>query len=96
MAICFCDLIGCKETCWPCVCLARCVCLAPCVCLARSLLGCRCLAGCRGFPIVTVSLGPQDTGSSRREVKLEQVPYHAPRTYMVGLPFEPEMYCNDW
>jgi hypothetical protein len=50
----------------------------------------------RGFPIVTVSLGPQDTGSSRREVKLEQVPYHAPRTYMVGLPFEPEMYCNDW
>ena len=50
----------------------------------------------RGFPIVTVSLGAQDSGSSSSTVKVEQVPYHAPRTYMVGLPFEPEMYCNDW
>jgi len=58
--------------------------------------GLPCLVPHRGFPIVTVSLGEPDSVSSRREVKVEQVPYHAPRTYMVGLPFEPEMYCNDW
>jgi hypothetical protein len=63
--------------------------------VAASAMLC-CAVICRGFPIVTVSMAPQSSGSSRREVKLEQVPYHAPRTYMVGLPFEPEMYCNDW
>lgn len=75
---------NCMPALWPC---------APLPLLTACVF---CCIGCRGFPIVTVSMGPEDSGSSRREVKLEQVPYHAPRTYMVGLPFEPEMYCNDW
>lgn len=49
---------------------------------------------CRGFPIVTVWL---DSASGGNQVlSLYQEPYHAPRTYMVGLPFPPDMYCNDW
>ncbi|KAF8056455.1 aminopeptidase M1-D [Scenedesmus sp. PABB004] len=64
----------------------------------------------RGFPIVSVALeeagagagangtdaGAGDTGGAAQRLVLGQVPFHAPRTYMVGLPFEPDMYCNDW
>ncbi|WIA35582.1 hypothetical protein OEZ86_004003 [Tetradesmus obliquus] len=54
----------------------------------------------RGFPILSVSLEPSSSSSSgsasNQLLSLNQVPYHAPRTYMVGLPFTPEMYCNDW
>jgi hypothetical protein len=44
-----------------------------------------------------VSLEPSSSSSSSNQLLLlNQVPYHAPRTYMVGLPFTPDMYCNDW
>eukprot|EP00878_Enallax_costatus_P039923 GHUV01045862.1.p1 GENE.GHUV01045862.1~~GHUV01045862.1.p1 ORF type:complete len:417 (+),score=127.07 GHUV01045862.1:751-2001(+) len=52
---------------------------------------------CRGFPIVSVALQPAPSGSQNQQlIQFDQVPYHAPRSYMVGLPFYPEMYCNDW
>jgi hypothetical protein len=61
----------------------------------------------RGFPIVTVSLGGRLTereppagadmtdGQGNQVVVVEQTPFHAPRDFVVGLPFESDMYCND-
>lgn len=46
---------------------------------------------------MSVSLQPAAGGLPNQQlIQFDQVPYHAPRSFMVGLPFYPEMYCNDW
>eukprot|EP00879_Flechtneria_rotunda_P033023 GHRR01036539.1.p1 GENE.GHRR01036539.1~~GHRR01036539.1.p1 ORF type:complete len:804 (+),score=310.33 GHRR01036539.1:678-3089(+) len=55
----------------------------------------------RGFPIVSVSLdlkaiSSNDSSSNQQLVQFEQVAFHAPRSFPSGLPYESDMYCNDW
>jgi hypothetical protein len=44
-----------------------------------------------------VSVDSSSSSSSSQQVLLlQQIPFHAPRSFVVGLPFDSDMYCNDW
>lgn len=40
--------------------------------------------------------GGDGGGDNFRPVTLAQLPYHSRRSFEVGTPYTPDMYCNDW